>query len=197
MFSAEGENDSPQERESGLAARDVWIACVSLRLSPPASGLRLEHVLIQCSRSLFLQSQKSQKSRDDWIRTSDLLVPNQAHYQAVLRPVRFNQRGANVGLLCRVSRGKSAQNEILLKGETAGKMPRVKMTRMTSPGSSDASAEFLVIPCRFSGAPQQGLVRIVTGFGLSFNPVVSGLLNSIGKKFDFFQSDSFACRFPF
>ena len=29
-------------------------------------------------------------SRGDWIRTSDLMLPKHAHYQAVLHPVTFN-----------------------------------------------------------------------------------------------------------
>ena len=36
----------------------------------------------------FVLFRAAEKSRGDWIRTSDLLFPKQAHYQAVLRPVR-------------------------------------------------------------------------------------------------------------
>ena len=32
-----------------------------------------------------------ENGRDDWIRTSDLLVPNQAHYQAVLHPANCGE----------------------------------------------------------------------------------------------------------
>jgi hypothetical protein len=28
-------------------------------------------------------------SRDDWIRTSDLFVPNEARYRAALQPVKY------------------------------------------------------------------------------------------------------------
>ena len=41
-------------------------------------------VLIQSL--FFLLFRVAEKSRGDWIRTSDLLFPKQAHYQAVLRP---------------------------------------------------------------------------------------------------------------
>jgi hypothetical protein len=38
----------------------------------------------------------AEESRDDWIRTSDLLVPNQAHYQAVLHPVSSKVRAESI-----------------------------------------------------------------------------------------------------
>ena len=52
-----------------------------------ATGTQQGRVIL--SRGFFLRISilDGRKSRGDWIRTSDLLVPNQAHYQAVLHPV--------------------------------------------------------------------------------------------------------------
>ena len=51
--------------------------------NPNASPIRKVFGLFVCGRS-------------DWIRTSGLLVPNQAHYQAVLHPVIFGFCGDTV-----------------------------------------------------------------------------------------------------
>gem|GEM_PF-5336650 len=71
---------------------------VSLRdQADPAEGLSVTELASPVSArsgsncvlhpALLLLAFTSQNGRDDWIRTSDLLVPNQAHYQAVLHPV--------------------------------------------------------------------------------------------------------------
>ncbi len=38
-------------------------------------------------------------SRDDWIRTSGLFVPNEARYRAALHPEVLGERGRNLHLV--------------------------------------------------------------------------------------------------
>ena len=51
-----------------------------------------ETVVLGCFLGLLIDQILRSNGRGDWIRTNDLLVPNQALYQAKLRPEKEGSR---------------------------------------------------------------------------------------------------------
>ncbi len=84
------------------------------------ASLRLE----RCSSSSGIETCfcAAEESRDDWIRTSDLLVPNQAHYQAVLHPVSSKVRAESIHYF---SKNTTEDFRFFLRAFLVGKCPKI------------------------------------------------------------------------
>ena len=69
----------------------VWKAPI-IPLTVPSNPMMGETVVLGCFLGLLVYQILRSNGRGDWIRTNDLLVPNQALYQAKLRPEKEGSR---------------------------------------------------------------------------------------------------------